>query len=823
MKLAARIGLILLGIIALLIVILAVLGVMNVRRPFPDTDTTLTLPGLEDEVNVYRDENGIPHIYAQNEHDLFLAQGYVTAQDRFWQMEFWRHVSLGRISEIAGDSTVDSDIFIRTMGWNRIAEESLAYYESEAPEMIAILEAYSEGVNAYIAEQGDNISLNYTILGLVNEKWEIEPWEPLHTLAWTVVMADDLGGNWRDEIERANLIKELGEGTTANLLPFYPYNSRPVMVPTNAMDIEFTNSEEESLRQQIETVNWANVNTDIVGSYPADGFLGGGDYVGSNNWVISGDHTDTGMPLLANDPHLGIQMPAIWYQVGLHAPGYNVNGFSFAGVPGIVIGHNDNIAWGVTNVGPDVQDLYIEKINPNNPNQAEFMGEWEDMEIIEEVIKVNGGEDVVVQVKITRHGPIISDLRDDVSDVLAIRWTAHEPMRTLESIMGLNKAENYDDFREALRYWDVPSQNVVYADVEGNIAYQMPGLIPIRANGNGLVPVPGWTGEYEWEGWVPYEELPAVLNPEWGYIATANHSVVDEEYPYLLTLYWADGDRGERIVDMIEAELDGDGELSQADLARIQFDSRSLMADSYVPLLDGLSSDNDKVQAALERLRGWDRQARRDSVPAALFEIFYMHLAQATLADEVGADNVNSFGGRVLFHQLATNPEAVWWDDSSTPAKESQADILLAALADTVAWFEENVGNDMNEWTWGNIHTATFVSNPLGESGIGPIESLVNRGPFAADGSGSIVNANSWSWNNPAEVRGHPSMRMLVDMSDFDASEWVIPTGQSGHPYHANYDDQIELWLNGEYLPMVWSEEMVQETAVNHLILQPEE
>lgn len=823
MKLAARIGLILLGILALLIVVVAIVGVVNVRRPFPDTDTTLTLPGLEDDVNVYRDENGIPQIYAQNQHDLFLAQGYVTAQDRFWQMEFWRHISLGRISEIAGEATVSSDTFIRTMGWNRIAAESLAYYESEAPEMITILEAYSEGVNAYIAEQGDNISLNYTILGLVNEKWEIEPWEPLHTLAWTVVMADDLGGNWSSEIRRANLIKELGEGTTANLLPYYPYETRPVMVPTDAMDIEFSNEESETLRRQLEQVNWDNVNTNIVGSYPENGFLGGADFVGSNNWVISGDHTDTGLPILANDPHLGIQMPSIWYQVGLHAPDFNVSGFSFAGVPGIVIGHNDNIAWGVTNVGPDVQDLYIEKINPSNPNQVEFMGEWEDMEVIEEVIKVNGGADVVLSVKITRHGPIISDLRDDVSDVLAIRWTAHEPMRTMESIMGLNTAENYEDFREAMRTWDVPSQNVVYADVEGNIAYQMPGLIPIRANGDGLVPVPGWTGEYEWEGWVPFEELPAILNPSWGYIATANHAVVDESYPYLLNIYWADGDRGQRIVDMIEAELDGDGELSQADLARIQFDSRSLMADSYVPLMDGLSSDNDKVQAALERLRGWDRQARRDSVPAALFEIFYMHLAQATLADEVGEDNVGSFGGRVLFHQLASNEDAVWWDDTATSAKESQADILLAALTETITWFEDNVGDDMNEWTWGSIHRATFVSNPLGESGIGPVESLVNRGPFPADGGTSIVNANSWSWSNPAAVTGHPSMRMLVDMSNFDASEWIIPTGQSGHPYHPNYDDQIEQWLNGTYLPMIWSEEMVMETAVNHLTLTPGE
>ncbi len=855
MKLAARIGLILVGIIALLIVVLTIVGVVNVRRPYPDTDTTLTIPGLEDTVNVYRDENGIPYIYAENEHDLFLAQGYVHAQDRFWQMEFWRYIGQGRTAEIIGQPGIEIDTFIRTMGWNRIAADSLAYYESNSPEMMAILEAYSEGVNAYIAEQGDNVSLNYTVLGLVNEKWEIEPWEPLHTIGWAVVMADDLGGNWSSELRRANLINKLGEGTTANLLPFYPYDSRPVIVPTDAIEIEFTNEETEamthfcrsgrspdraslwrgedvghsqtscivSLHEQLQQVNWENVNTNIVGSYPANGFFGSGDFVGSNNWAISGDHTDTGLPLLANDPHLGIQMPSIWYQVGLHAPGYNVQGFSFAGVPGVVIGHNGNIAWGVTNVGPDVQDLYIEKLNPNNPNQVEFMGEWEDMEIIEEVIKVNGGEVVVIEVKITRHGPIISDLRDDTSDVLAMRWTAHEPMRTLEAIIGLNTAVNYQDFREALRYWDVPSQNFVYADVEGNIAYQMPGRIPIRANGDGLVPVPGWTGEYEWTGWVPYEELPAVLNPEGGYIVTANHSVVDEAYPYFLNLYWADGDRGQRIIDLIEAELDGDGELSQDDMARIQFDSHSLMADSYIPLLDGLSSDDETVQAALERLRGWDRQLRRDSVPAALFEIFYMHLAQATLLDDVGEENVSSFGGRVLFHQLAANPEAIWWDDTTTDTEESQADILLMALEDTVAWFEENVGGDMNEWTWGSIHTATFVSSPLGESGIGAVESLVNRGPFPADGGSSIVNANSWRWSNPAAVSGHVSMRMLVDMSDFDASEWVIPTGQSGHPYHPNYDDQIELWLNGEYLPMVWSEESVMETAVNHLILTPSE
>ncbi|RMG92363.1 MAG: penicillin acylase family protein, partial [Chloroflexi bacterium] len=569
------------------------------------------------------------------------------------------------------------------------------------------------------------------------------------------------------------------------------------------------------------------VNTDIIGYYPENGYLGSGAFVGSNNWVVSGEHTASGLPLLANDPHLSIQMPSIWYEVGLHAPGWNVRGFSFAGVPGVIIGHNDKIAWGVTNVGPDVQDLYIEKINPSNPNQYEYMGKWEDMEIIPEVIKVNGGEDITLEVRVTRHGPIISEIVDGTSDVLAMRWTAQEPSRVLESVIRLNQAQNYEDFREALRFWDIPSQNFVYADIEGNIAYQMPGLVPIRKNGNGLAPVPGWTGEYEWEGWIPYEQLPAMFNPERGYIATANHAVVDEEYPYLLALYWDNGNRGQRIVEMLEEAIDR-GNITAEDFARIQFDSKSLVAEAYQPLFTNLSSDNAQVQAAIERLRGWDLQNRRDSVPAALFEIFFMHLARNVLMDDIGDPELFDFvaqadSGIVFFIDLADDPQAKWWDNLGTSAVETREEIILQSLADTINWFEQNVSDNMNDWTWGSIHQATFVSAPLGQSGIGVIESLVNRGPFPADGGRDIVNANSWNWNNPASVTGHPSMRMIVDMSDFESSLTVIPTGQSGHPYHPHYDDQIELWLNGEYHPMWFGREAVEANAEGVLVLEPGE
>ncbi len=810
---------ILFGLLLVAVLVIAGVAFVAVRRPMPRTDGTLELVGLQDEVTVLRDEWGVPHIYASNEQDLFFAQGYVHAQDRFWQMEFWRHSGQGRISEIVGAASLDTDRFIRTVGWNRIAAETLAMYEAEYPEYVALLEAYSAGVNAYLAEHGDAVSLSQTILELVSEPWEIEPWEPLDTISWAVVMSWDLSGNRGAEQQRAAIIRQVGTEKAAELLPFYPDN-RPVIVPTSAMEVLEPSS-------TLPALDWSRVDVSPPPGLPAAGFaLGSGPFVGSNNWVVAGEHTATGMPLLANDPHLGIQMPAIWYEIGLHAPGWNVAGLSFAGVPGIVIGHNDRIAWGVTNVGPDVQDLYIEKLNPDNPNQVEFQGQWEDVTLFQEVIRVNGGEDVTLTVRQTRHGPIINEaaMRDDPTlDPIALRWATAEPSTLLAAVIRLNQAQDYEQFRAAMALWDVAAQNTVYADVDGNIAYQMPGRIPIRANGDGTLPVPGWTGEYEWEGWVPYDELPRLFNPASGYIVTANNAVVDEDYPYMIERSWANGDRAQRIVDLIEAVI-AERPITVDDFARIQNDSQSLLAASYIPLLSGLQGGSPKLQAAIERLRGWDLQERRDSVPAALFEIFFMHLARNTIGDEIGdvdggrTDNAVSY---VFFHRLAADPDSPWWDDVTTGAQEQQVDIILRSLQETVAWFEANVGDDLNKWTWGAIHTATFVSNPVGAGPVAPIRAIVNRGPYAADGGSSLVNANGWSWSDPAQITTVPSMRLIVDLSDLDAGQVVIPSGQSGHPFHPHYDDQIPLWLDGAYRPLRFGQTTVEAAAQDRLILRP--
>lgn len=831
----SRISRIVLILVAILLVIIAAAGVaavITVRRPFPTTDGTITLDGLQAEVNVLRDEDGVPHIYADNEHDLYFAQGYVHAQDRFWQMEFWRHTGQGRLAEILGEDLVETDKFIRTIGWNRIAQTHLDYYEREAVQFVEALEAYSAGVNAYLQEHGDAFSLNQMVLGVAREPWEIEPWEPIDTVSWGVVMAWDLSGNWDSELTRVRLNQSLGEATTTLLFPPYPEKERPIIAPTDQLinrdELPEEDGPEDEEAGQDGAVDWQRVNTTLVGQVPDVGLSGGPGSVGSNSWAVSGELTESGMPLLANDPHLGIQMPSIWYEMGLHGPEHNVMGFSFAGVPGIILGHNEYIAWGATDVGPDVQDLYIEKINPNNPNQYEYQGEWEEMDVIEEVIEVNGGDDVVLEVRQTRHGPIINEVIDPQSDVLAFRWTVQEENRVFLAFWDFNKARDFEEFREAARQFDAPAQNLLYADVEGNIGYQMPGRIPVRAEGRGLVPVPGWTGEYEWEEYVPFEELPALLNPDSGYIVTANNSVVDEDYPHFISYYWADGDRAQRIVNTIEETTAGGSKIDKEAFGRLQMDSKSLLAENYVKLLEGLSSDDSRVQGAIERLRGWDLQMRRDSVPAALFAIFQRELAEAMLADELGEaseDYLNNSGGtqRIFFHQVAGQPQARWWDDVNTEAEETRQDIVLRALQATVQWFEENVGGEMESWTWGELHTATFVSDPLGQSGNAILERIVNRGPYAVDGSTSAVNANSWSWDAVATVRGHPSMRMIVDLGALDESRTIHPTGQSGHPFHPHYDDLIDLWQNGQTHPMSFSREVVAEAAVDELILRPAE
>ncbi len=808
MRKPVRLLLILLAVVLIIGLVGLGYGVVKVRRCWPKIDGTVELEGLRAPVTVVRDDWGIPHIYASNAHDLFFAQGYVHAQDRFWQMEFWRRIGSGRLSEVLGESALGQDRFIRTVGWHRAAQRDLERMDDEPR---AVLEDYAEGVNAYVSTHQGRLGLEFDVLGLTGTMVEIEPWTPLDSVSWGKVMAWDLSGNRGAELLRAHIADRLGTSAVDDLVP--PYSDEyPTIVPNPPTEAS------------LQTV------PEIAAETLA---LGYGEHLGSNNWVVAGERTESGSAILANDPHLGIQMPSIWYEIGLHCEPvgpdcpYNVVGASFASNPGVIIGHNDRIAWGVTNFGPDVQDFFIERVNPENPNQYAYRGEWRDMEIIQEEIHVAGQEDpVVIDVRLTHHGPIINDVAGGTEEAwsfgwqpLALSWTALQPGSLVKSILLLDRADNWEAFREALSYWDAPSQNFVYADVEGNIGYQAPGRIPIRAAGDGTRPVPGWTGEYEWVDTIPFDALPRSLNPAEGYIVTANNAAVDADYPYLITQDWAPGYRACRICEMIES----DTALSIEDMRAIQADSAPVWAREVLPYVRALSSDEPRLKQALDLLRAWDGRAVRDSAAAALFESFRLHLIDATIADELGEDLLEKARPAVMdaLLNLLPDPKSPWFDDVTTPKTETRDEILLTALEEAVKELTDAQGPRMDKWRWGDLHTVSFENQSLGQCGIAPVESLFNRGPFPADGTLATVNQADYSLNDPYTVRTIASYRQIIDLGDLTRSVSMHTTGQSGHPFHRHYDDMIASWRDVEHHPMLWAREDVEANAEGSLVLTP--
>jgi penicillin G amidase len=813
----------------------AVWGRSTVRRSFPQVSGEISVPGLQAPVDIVRDAYGIPHIYASSQHDLFYAQGYVHAQDRFWQMDFWRHISQGRLGEMFGPGQLEQDAFLRTLGWARVARTEL---DSLDPTSRAILQSYADGVNAYMAEHSSaDLSLEYSVLALMNAGYTPEPWEPLHSLAWAKVMAWDLGSNMDSEIMRARLLQTLTPEQVDQILPPYPAGA-PVIVP------------EMSGTARDKTAPWAAelysgpaaaaLETAARRSAELSALLGPrGDGIGSNSWVIAGSLTNTGAPYLANDPHLGVQMPSIWYEVGMHCTPktsdcpYEVTGYSFAGAPGVIIGHNNRIAWGFTNVGPDVQDLYIEKINPQNPNQYEFQGQWRDMTLVTEILNAPGQEPQELVVRYTHHGPIISGTYGPLEDfeqkvgislpegyAISLSWTALEPNTIFTGIWQFNRAQNWEEFRSAASFFAVPPQNLVYADVDGNIGYQMPGLIPIRAQGDGTLPVPGWTGEFEWTGYVPFEELPHVYNPPKGYIVTANNAVVGQDYPYLITTEWDYGFRARRIVELVE---NGGNQITAGDIQIWQSDNKNLLAEVLVPVLLQVPLEDEKLDQVRAILNRWDYQAHMDSAPAALFEVFWRNLLIETFHDDLPEYAWPTGGARwwVTVMNLLDEPGSPWWDDQETAELETRDDILRQAFSLAVTELEKEQGRDSQKWAWGQLHTVTFVNATLGTSGIGPIESLFNRGPYPTSGGPSIVNATGWNTRRGYHVVSLPSMRMIVDLGRWQNSMAVNTLGQSGHAYHPHYNDMVDLWRLVQFHGMHWEREEIEAVAEGTLRLIP--
>jgi penicillin amidase len=835
-------------VIALVLVLVVALlaGVVAARRSFPQTTGTIELDVLDGEVEVIRDDHGIPQIYADSAHDLMVAQGFVAAQERFYEMDVRRHATAGRLAEMFGEDALETDMYVRTMGWRRVAQRELPLLQ---PDTRAALDAYADGVNAYLADRSPSeIALEYTVLNAGGLDYHPEEWTAVDSLAWLKAMAWDLRGNMQDEIDRVLSADLVGSKRATALFPPYPYDAHAPIVGQGAVvdgvfDQDATTGDApDPRRPPFGTHALAELSGLREGLARMPAWLGRGDGIGSNSWVVDGERSTTGEPMLANDPHLGVSMPGVWLQVGLHcrtvsdACPYDVSGFSFSGVPGVIIGHNADIAWGFTNLGPDVTDLYLERIEGDT---WRYGGERRPLRTRTETIEVADGDDVTMTVRSTKHGPVVSDVDetleevagdtslprpegDDVELAVSLAWTALKPRPTADAILELNRAEDWDSFRAALADFAAPSQNVVYADREGHIGYQAPGLVPIRKSGSdGTMPAAGWRPEDDWTGkYVPYEGLPHVLDPEEGFIATANQAVTGEDYPYLLTTDWDRGYRSQRIREV----LADDDELSMEEMLDLQLDTLSPMAPTLVPHLLDVRLPRGYYSGGRQLLRDWDHRMDADSAAAAYYNVVWSNLLELTFDDELVGDARPDGGQRwfAVVTDLLDRPEDQFWDDRRTDETvEQRDDILTQALLDARDDLTALQSPNPDEWSWGDLHELELRSSTLGESGIGVVERLFNRGGWEVGGGGAIVNATSWDAREGFEVVAAPSMRMVVSMADLDDSRWINLTGVSGHAFNDHYTDQTDLWADGETLPWAFSRDAVERAAEDTLTLEP--
>jgi penicillin G amidase len=780
-------------------VILAGTSLWFVQRPWPETHGTLQLPGLSAAVRIHRDRYGVPHIYADTEHDLMVAQGYVHAQDRLWQMEFNRRMGSGTLSAILGESTIGLDIYVRTLGLARAAAKDWELLHAETR---ALLQAYADGVNAYIELHRDRLPLEFSLLGV-----SPAPWTPADTLSWGKVMSLNLNGNSTFELLRARLIARLGARAVEQLMPRADSNA-PLPIPYEVEQYPWLQAasgqhwDETAGIQRNTNLNW-----------------------GSNSWVVGGSRTSSGQPILANDTHLGLTIPSVWYANGLHGGRFNVVGFSFPGVPLVILGRNEQIAWGVTNLVPDVQDMYVERLDdPIHPTRYEFMGQWRSLDIITETITLKDAPPIVLPVRISHHGPLVKASNDPKdTSLLAERWMATEGTRLLTAIVQINRAADWNDFRAALRFWGTPGQHFVYADRDGNIGYQAAGLIPRRTpNHTGLVPVPGWTGTYEWQGTIPFDELPSQLNPFDGMIITANNAVRTDASPYRLSVEHDPGYRAQRIRDLLTAQSPLDIE----EMQRIQNDTFSLPAAQLRAYLKDIVPTTALQMDALAQLTSWDGRFDTDHIGALIFSTWYWCLVQQVLHDNLPEDLLDEFLTYEIIHvpftiALLHDRTNEWFDDRTTPQIEQRSEIVQQSFERAVAWLEEHYGTAPERWTWGRAHTVTLVHQPFGQSGIKPLEMLVNSNRLPIGGDNFTVNATSFNFSAPFNTIGGPAQRLLIDLTGPDRSLMINSTGQSGHLFHPHQRDMLDLWLRGEYIPMYFSREAVEANTKDVLILVP--
>jgi penicillin amidase len=749
----------------------------------------IALRGLTAQAEVLRDARGVPHIRAESLDDLIFAQGFVTAQDRMWQMDLSRRLARGELAEIFGEAALGQDIEHRTLGFHRIMDRALAELDEESRRLF---EVYARGVNAYLETHRGRLPAEFLLLG-----YQPSLWQPADSVGVMLNMAKILSTTWPSDLMRERIRARVTADLYSDLFPERSSLDRPIAEPVFQFILP---ARLPGPGQGVETeihepaLAWIS---DVA--TPRRGL--------SNNWVVSGARTASGKPLLANDPHLGHGIPSVWYLAHLQSPELNVVGSTFPGLPAVIIGHNERIGWGATNTGPDVQDLYAENFNFRDPSKYLFEGRWLDAEVREEIIGVKDAEDYRFTVKSTHRGPVVS--RDGNRD-LTLRWTVLDPGGVRFPFFRINRARNWEEFRAALRDFPSPMQNFVYADVDGNIGYMAAADVPVRRRGDGTVPARGFTSDFDWAGTIPFDHLPQAFNPPSGILATANNRVVPDDYPYLLTRMWAEPYRAARIFELLEKG----NALTVEDMLRIQMDIYALedvrLIRHVLAAAERRSPDSEDVRWAVDVLRKWDGQAVTES-PAPLIcshlrRDFLERLLQPKLGEDV-------FGyewpmSSVFLENVLEERPARWLP----PGDRDFDETLMKSLREALLRIGEVTGRrDRRDWRWGETNAVTF-RHPLGRAHP-LLARLLNVGPFDQSGTATTVKSATRDYG--------ASLRMVLDFADFDRSVMNITVGQSGHRLSAHYRDQVEAWLEGRSFPMLFSRGAVEAGAANRLVLTP--
>jgi penicillin amidase len=768
----------------------------ELKGSLPEVSGQFVIEGISQSVDIYRDEYGIPHIYSENREDLMFAVGFVSAQDRLWQMDVTRRAATGRLAEIFGEGLIAADLLARTIGFEQIAKQQVEILSADT---LALAEAYSSGVNACI-KQTATLPLEFRLL-----KYEPEPWQPSDSHAISRLLAWQLSKNYKSELIMLRLESRLDSGQAAQLGPAYPAGGPFIMQP------EF----------RVEPIKipyfdkGARLLDEVVGTSG-----------GSNCWVIGPSLTETGAPILANDPHLsGTRVPSIWYFVHMVGGGFDVIGGLAPGLPIPLLGHNRRIGWGITNMNADVQDVFIERLNPDNQDQYEYDGEWLDMEMRVERIdyRSKDGEQAFIEkiIHSTKRGPLITGISPGTVKAVSLSWTGYEPTPDFEALVGLNLAADWEDFIEALETFAVAPQNFIYADVDGNIGYCGAGKIPIRPSGDGSVPQAGWTSETEWKGYVPFEEMPRTLNPSAGYIITANNKVVPDSYKHFLSAQWAPPYRYRRIAELIESNNRHDVQA----VAQMQLDAKSLLAGSIIinltPALNDL--EDPRLIKAVSYLKQWNFVNTTDSIAATIYHEFFLKLAKNTFQKEMGKELTRAYLDDYYlwlerFVEILKDENSHWFDASRTEESETRSDIVVKSFEEAITSLERNLGTDMEEWEWGRVHRLEF-GHPIARDAI--TKRLFNLGPYPFPGDGETVNRGTFAFNKPYDVTMAASIRHIMDFSQLNRSLGIHTTGQSGHPASKHYGDFVEKWLNGECVTMMMDRTDYIDNIEGHLRLSP--